>query len=166
MEKQPHASTVGATNTFEEGTLVALQEVPNAHQGMKRFPHSIVAANSFDQCGDLFLHDQGSNIIATIEQLGCTTLCNMETLKKESIHHSHESFLDCTSHWRLGFEALKIDGRHVGVRNLFSLQDDTFLMSSSQLKEELLLSYPRPHWLWKTMDEGEVSRRDLIRDAV
>ena len=75
MEEQPHASTVGATNTFEEGTLVALQEVPNAHQ----------------------------------EQLGCIALCNMETIKKESNCHSHEPLLDCTSHWRLGFEDLKID---------------------------------------------------------
>ena len=113
-------------------------------QGMKGFPHSMVAANSFDQCGDLLLHDQGSNPIATIEQLGCTALCNMEKIKKESNHHSHEPLLDCTSHWRLGFEALKIYGRHLGVRNLFSLQDDTFSMSSSQLKEELLLSNPRP----------------------
>ena len=55
MEEQPHASTVGAANTFEDGTLVALQEVPNAHQGMKIFPHSIVASNSSDQCGDLLL---------------------------------------------------------------------------------------------------------------
>ena len=67
MEKQPHASTVGAANNFEEGTLAALQEVPNAYQDMKIFPHSVVAANSFDQCGDLLLHDQGSNLIATIE---------------------------------------------------------------------------------------------------
>ena len=74
MEEHPHASTVGAANTFEEGTLVALQEVPNAHQGMKIFPHSIFAANSFDQCGDLLLHDQESNLIATIEQLGCAAL--------------------------------------------------------------------------------------------
>ena len=63
MEEQPHASIVGAANTFEEGTLAALQEVPNAHQGMKRFPHYIVAANSFDQCGYLLLHDQGSNTL-------------------------------------------------------------------------------------------------------
>ena len=128
MEEQPHASTVGAANTFEDGTLV----------------------------------DQGSNLIATVEQPGCTMLCNVETLEEESNHHSHEPFLDCTSYWRLGFEYLKIDGR----RNLLSLQDDTFSMSSSQLKEELLLSYPRPHWFWKNMDEREVSRRDLIRDAL
>ena len=37
IEEQPHVSIVGATNTLEEGTLAALQEVPNAHQGMKRF---------------------------------------------------------------------------------------------------------------------------------
>ena len=30
MEEQPHASIVGEAKTFEEGTLVALQEVPNA----------------------------------------------------------------------------------------------------------------------------------------
>ena len=108
MEEQPHALTVGAANTFEDGTLV----------------------------------DQGSNIIATIEQPGCTALCNVETLEEESNHHSHEPLLDCTSHWRLGFEALKIDGRHLGVKNIFSLQDDTFSMSSSQLKEKLLLSDP------------------------
>ena len=30
MEEKSQALTVGATNTFEEGTLVALQEVPNA----------------------------------------------------------------------------------------------------------------------------------------
>ena len=41
MEEQPHESTVGASNTFEEGTLAALQEVPNAHQDTKIFPHSI-----------------------------------------------------------------------------------------------------------------------------
>ena len=92
MEEQPHALTVGAANTFEDGTLV----------------------------------DQGSNLIATVEQPGCTALCNVETLEEESNHHSHEPLLDCTSHWRLGFEALKIDGRHIGVRNPFSLQDDTF----------------------------------------
>jgi len=90
----------------------------------------------------------------------------METLKKESIHHSHEPLLDFTSQWRLGFEALKIDGRHLGVRNPFSPQDDNVSMSSSQLKEELLLLGPRPHWFWKTMDEREVSRRDLIGDAL
>ena len=91
----------------------------------------------------------------------------METLKKGSNHHSHEPLLDFTSHWRLGFEALKIDGRHLGVRNPFSLQDDTFSMSSSQLKEELIiLADPRPHWLWKTIVERKVSRRDLIRGAL
>ena len=132
MEEQPHASTVGAANTFEDGTLV----------------------------------DQGSNLIATIEKLGFTALCNMETLKEESNHHSHEPLLDCTLHWRLGFEALKMDGKHLGVRNPFSLQDDTFSMSSSQLKEKLLCSDPRPHWFWKTMDEREVSRRDLIGYAL
>ena len=57
IEEHPHASIVGAANTLEEGTLVALQEVPNAHQGMKIFPQSIVAANSFDSCGDLLLYD-------------------------------------------------------------------------------------------------------------
>ena len=76
MEEWPHASTVGAANTLEEGALSDLQEVPKYHQGMKIFPHSLVAANSFDQCGDLLLHDQGSNHIATIDQLGCTTFCS------------------------------------------------------------------------------------------
>ena len=90
----------------------------------------------------------------------------METLKEEENQHSHEPLLDCTSHLRLGFEDLKEDSRHLGVRNPFSFQDDTFSMSSSQLKEELLLSDPRPHWFWKTMDEREVSRRDLIGDAL
>ena len=59
---------------MEEGNLVALQEVPNAHQGMKIFPQSIVAATSFENCGDFLLNDQGSNPIATIEQLGCIAL--------------------------------------------------------------------------------------------
>ena len=67
MEEHPHASKFGAANTLEEGTLATLQEAPNAHQGMKGFPHYIVTTNSFDQCGDLLLHDQGSNPIATIE---------------------------------------------------------------------------------------------------
>ena len=116
---------------MEEGTLVTLQEVPNAHQGMKVFPHYIVTANSFDQCGDLLLHDQGSNPLTTIEQLGFTTLCNMKNFKEKINHHLHEPFLDCISHGRLGFEALKDDSRHLAVRNPFSLQDDTFSMSSS-----------------------------------
>ena len=30
MKEQPHASTVGAADTFEDGTFAALQEVPNA----------------------------------------------------------------------------------------------------------------------------------------
>ena len=94
MEEQRHASTIGTTNTLEEGTLVALQEVPDAPQVMKIFPHSIVAVNSFYQCGDLVLHDQESNLITTIEKLGCTVLCNMETLKKESNHHYHEPLLE------------------------------------------------------------------------
>ena len=117
MEEQPHASTVGATNTLEEETLAALQEVPKYHQGMKIFPCSIVAENYFDQCGNLLLHDQGSNHTSTIEQLGCTALCNREKFKEKSNHHSHEPLLDCTSHWRLGFEALKDDSRHLAVRN-------------------------------------------------
>ena len=74
MEEQPHASTVGAAKNLEEGILAALQEVPRDHQGMKIFPHFFVAENSFDQCGDLILHDQGSNPISTIDQLGCTVL--------------------------------------------------------------------------------------------
>ena len=140
MEEQPHASTVGAANTLEEGTLAALQEVPNSHQGMKRFPQSIVAATSFDDGGDLLLHEQGSNHTAIIEKIGCTGLCNMKTFKEETNHHSHEPLLDCTSHLRFGFEDLKGDSRHLGVRNPFSFQDDAFSTSSSQLKEELLLS--------------------------
>ena len=134
---------------------------------MKIFPHSIVTATSFDQCGDLLLHDQGSNPIATIEQLGCTALCNMKTFKKESNHHSNEPLLDCTSHLRLGFEDLKDDSRHLGVRNPLSFQDDTFSISSSQLKEEILLSAdPRPHWFWRTIFEREVSWTDLIIGAL
>ena len=136
---------LGQPNTLEEGTLAALQEVPNAHQGMKRFPQSIVAATSFENYGDFLLNDQGSNPIATIEQLGCTALCNMKNFKEETNHHLHEPLLDFISHWRLGFEALKDDSRHLEVRNPFSFQDDNFSMSSSQLKEELLLSDLRPH---------------------
>ena len=74
---------------------------------MKIFPHSIVVENYFDRCGDLLLHEQGSNHTATIEQLGCTALCNMETFKEEINQHRHEPLLDCTSHLRLGFEDLK-----------------------------------------------------------
>ena len=74
MEEQPHALTIGAANTLEEGTLAALQEVPKSHQGMKRFPQSIVAAISFDNCGDFLLHDQGSNHTANLEKQVCTVL--------------------------------------------------------------------------------------------
>ena len=74
MEDQPHASTFGEAHTLEEGTLVALQEIPKSHQGMKEFPLSIVAANSFSSCGNLLLHDQGSNHTATLEKHGCTVL--------------------------------------------------------------------------------------------
>ena len=74
MEEQPHESTVGAANTLEEGTLAALQEIPKSHQGMKEFLLSMVAANSFDSCGNLLLHDQGSNPITDLEQHDCTTL--------------------------------------------------------------------------------------------
>ena len=74
MEEKLHASTVGAANTLEEGTLAALQEVPKYHQGMKIFPQPNFASISFDNCGNLLLHDQGSNPIATIEHLGCITL--------------------------------------------------------------------------------------------
>ena len=124
MEEQRHASTFVVANTLEEGTLTTLQEVPRDHQGLKRFPLYFIAAKYFDQCGDLVLRDQGSNANATIEQLGCTVLCNMETLKEEENHHSHEPLLDCTSHLRLWFEDLKDDSRHLGVRNPFSFQDD------------------------------------------
>ena len=53
------------------------------------------------------MNDQGSNPISTIEQLGCIALCNMKTFKEEINHCLHEPLLDCISHWRLGFEALK-----------------------------------------------------------
>ena len=66
----------------------------------------------------------------------------------------------------LGFEALKDDGRHLAVRSPFSLQDDTFSMCSSQLRDKPLLSDLRPHWFWKTIFEREVSRRDLIGGAL
>ena len=59
MEEQPSSSIIGRVYTLEEGTLAALQEVTKHHQGMQIFPHSIVAANYFDQCGYLLLHDQG-----------------------------------------------------------------------------------------------------------
>ena len=59
------------------------------------------------------------------------------------------------------------DNRHIEVRNLFSFLDDPFSMSSSQLKERILLSAnPRPHWFWKTIVEREISWRDFIGSAL
>ena len=59
------------------------------------------------------------------------------------------------------------DSRHLEVRNPFSFLDDPFSMSSSQLKEKLLLSTdPRPHWFWRTIDEKEISWRDFIRGSL
>ena len=62
---------------------------------------------------------------------------------------------------------MKEDSRNLGVRNTFSFQYDTFSMSSSQLKEELLLSAdPRPHWFWRNIDEREISWRYFIGGAL
>ena len=67
-------------------------------------------------------------------------------------------------------EAIKggmMDGRHLEVRNPFSLPDDPFSMSTPLLKEKLLLSAnPRPHWFWRTIDEREMSWRDFMRGAL
>ena len=94
----------------------------------------------------------------------------MEKFKEEINHHPHEPLLDCISHLRLGFENLKgrmEDSRHLEVRNPFSFLDDPFSMSSSQLKEKLLLSAdPRPHWFWRTIDGKEILWRDFIRGAL
>ena len=67
MEEQPHTSVVGAANTFEDGTLATLQEIPKSHQGMKIFPLSIIAAKPFESCGNFLLYDQGSNHTADLE---------------------------------------------------------------------------------------------------
>ena len=60
-----------------------------------------------------------------------------------------------------------MDGRHLEVGNPFSLLDDPFSMSTSLLKETLLLEEnPRPLWFWKAMHEEEISWRDFIRGAL
>ena len=60
-----------------------------------------------------------------------------------------------------------INGRHLDMRKIFSFLDDTFSMSTSQLKKKLIpTADPRPHWFWKAMDEKKVSLRDLIGGAL
>ena len=60
-----------------------------------------------------------------------------------------------------------VDGRHLEVRNPFSFLDDTFSMSTPQLKEKLLpVVVLRPHWFRKTMNEEEVSSRDPMKCAL
>ena len=60
-----------------------------------------------------------------------------------------------------------MNGRHLDMRNIFSFLDDTFSMSTSQLKERVLpTADPGPHWFWKAMDEKKISSRDIIRGAL
>ena len=60
-----------------------------------------------------------------------------------------------------------VDSRNLEVRNPFSFLDDTFSMSTHQLKEKLLpAADPRPHWFWKIMHEEEVSSRDPMKGAL
>ena len=42
MEEQPSSSAVGEANTWEEETLVAMQETSKCHKGMPKFPSLII----------------------------------------------------------------------------------------------------------------------------
>lgn len=59
-EEHPLSLAVGGANTLEGGTLAAIQDVPKFHQGMPKFPLSVISVNLMGSCGNLPLHDQGS----------------------------------------------------------------------------------------------------------
>ena len=60
-----------------------------------------------------------------------------------------------------------VDGRHLEMRNIFSLLDDPFSMSISILKEKLLPAVdPTPIWFWRAFDEKRISLRDIIGGAL
>ena len=60
-----------------------------------------------------------------------------------------------------------MDGRHLEVRNPFSLLDDPFSMSTPLLKEKILLAAnPWPLWFWKAMHEDKASWEEFIGGAL
>ena len=67
LKDQPSTPAVEGANMVEEGTLAAIQDVPKAYQGMIEFPPSIIAANLFEGCGNLLLHDPESSLTANLE---------------------------------------------------------------------------------------------------
>ena len=71
IEGQPSSPVVGEVITSEEGTLVAVQDVPNFYQGMHIFPLPIISAHHMEDCGNMpsgKIHDLGSKHIANLEQ--------------------------------------------------------------------------------------------------
>ena len=74
-----------------------------------------------------------------------------------SLEHSHGIFI----HEEINYGMM--DGRHIRVRNPFSLPNDSFSMSTPLLKEKLLLAAnPRPLWFWKAMHEEKTSWEEFI----
>ena len=71
MEEQPSSSSVGEPITLEEGTLVAVQDVPKLYQGMNIFPLPIISAHHMEDCGYMpsgQINDLGSKHIVDLEQ--------------------------------------------------------------------------------------------------
>ena len=67
LEEHPSTSAVEGANIVEEGTLVAIQVVPKAHQGMIEFPLSNIVANILEDCGNILLHNPESSLTTNLE---------------------------------------------------------------------------------------------------
>ena len=71
IEHHPSSSIVGEVITLEEGTLVAVQDVPNIYQGMHIFHFLLLLSHHMEDYGNMLswkMHDLGSKHIADVEQ--------------------------------------------------------------------------------------------------
>ena len=96
LREQPSTPVVGSTNILKIGPLAAIEDFPNTHKGMHKFPCLNISENFMEGFGDLFAYFPGSNIVAEVEQQYCTTLCKIEWFKKQMNHHSVGPLLSCT----------------------------------------------------------------------
>lgn len=179
IEEQPSSSIVGEAITPEEGTLVAVQDFPKLYQGMHIFLFPIISTHIMESCGNVPLHDLGSNHIADLEQQTITALSNLDLYKGDIYNHPSVSFLSCTQ--LLGLECRFLeDVMSIFLNNamknyVFNIEHDLeiedaplwrstmlSLSSSDELGRQPLLRHSNDHSTCVVGDRQMVDETHLI----
>jgi len=135
---------------MEEGYTIAEEALASiSHQGMIRNPIFVIPAHCMRRSTFLYAAD--------LEQQSCTALC--KSSKEERRNHPSWGHSNC-SFIHEAMEEEMMNGRHLGMRNLFSFLDASFSMSTPQRKEKLLSTGdPEPQWFWK-----DICERSFLED--